>query len=86
MSRCFLSRVATGSTCPTTSPGGSGGASSSGADDVEVVPEDGITDETRDSGPGQLIEGADAIRAAVAARYGTPGVVQQRNQKRLGLT
>ena len=31
--------------------------------------EDGITDERRDSGPGQLIEGADAIRAAVAARY-----------------
>ena len=31
--------------------------------------EDGITDETRDSGPGTLVEGADAIRAAVAARY-----------------
>ncbi len=31
--------------------------------------EDGITDERRDSGPGTLIEGADAIRAAVAARY-----------------
>ena len=31
--------------------------------------EDGITDETRDSGPGELVEGADAIRAAVAARY-----------------
>ena len=29
--------------------------------------EDGITDERRDSGPGTLIEGADAIRAAVAA-------------------
>lgn len=31
--------------------------------------EDGITDERRDSGPGQLIAGQDAIRAAVAARY-----------------
>jgi hypothetical protein len=31
--------------------------------------EDGITDETRESGPGDLIEGPDAIRAAVEARY-----------------
>ena len=31
--------------------------------------EDGITDERRDSGPGELITGADAIRAAVRARY-----------------
>ncbi len=31
--------------------------------------EDGITDERRDGGEGQLIEGADAIRAAVAAAY-----------------
>ena len=30
--------------------------------------EDGITDETRDSGPGQLIEGQEASLAAVAAR------------------
>ncbi|HEX9951813.1 MAG TPA: hypothetical protein VGB53_08600 [Rubricoccaceae bacterium] len=31
--------------------------------------EDGITNETRNSGPGTLIEGEAAIRAAVAARY-----------------
>ncbi|MEM1126132.1 MAG: hypothetical protein AAGI71_05720 [Bacteroidota bacterium] len=30
---------------------------------------DGITDEQRDGGPGQRIEGQDAIRAAVQARY-----------------
>ena len=30
---------------------------------------DGITDEMRDSGPGQKIEGREAIRAAVTARY-----------------
>ena len=31
--------------------------------------DDGITDEMRDSGPGQRIEGREAIRAAVLARY-----------------
>ena len=37
--------------------------------DGEDNDEDGITDETRDSGEGTLIEGPEAIRAAVEARY-----------------
>ena len=37
--------------------------------DGEDNDEDGITDETRDSGPGDLIEGQEAILAAVSARY-----------------
>ncbi|HEX9660183.1 MAG TPA: hypothetical protein VGA18_07770, partial [Rhodothermales bacterium] len=31
--------------------------------------EDGMTDEVRDGGPGEMIEGQDAIRATVTARY-----------------
>lgn len=37
--------------------------------DNEDNDEDGITDETRDSGPGQLIVGQDAILAYIAANY-----------------
>lgn len=37
--------------------------------DLRDNDEDGITDERRDSGPGQLITGQDAIRAAIEASY-----------------